>query len=175
MEAEPPHLGEAARLWPEINFGNPTNIDAMTGSLSSDGQRALQQWGFAAGVLPDGNTFVEALQRRSSIVRPMGRLLRGSRSLAHRHLHRAPVRGRRRSATALRRVQRILHGHRVIMATNALGLPSVVIPVGVSDGLPQSVQIIGPRFAELACLNAAETIERTVGTLTPIDPVNPII
>ncbi|MDH3683889.1 MAG: amidase family protein, partial [Acidimicrobiia bacterium] len=66
------------------------------------------------------------------------------------------------------RVRRILDGHRVIMATNALGLPSAVVPVGVVNGLPQSVQLVGPRFAELACLQAAEAVE---SASTPIDPV----
>ena len=169
VEAEPPQLTEATQLWPEINYGNPTSIDAMTALLSPDAQLALQQWAIAAGVPPDGNTFVDALQRRSSIIGQWAGFF---------HTH-----GLWLTATAtelpfevgadlesIERVQRILHGHRVIMATNSLGLPSAVIPVGVSGGLPQSVQIVGPRFAEMACLHAAETIERTIGTLTPIEP-----
>ncbi len=51
-----------------------------------------------------------------------------------------------------------------------LGLPSVALPVGEADGLPQSVQIIGPRFREDLCLDAAEAIEARLGSITPIDP-----
>jgi amidase len=42
--------------------------------------------------------------------------------------------------------------------------------VGESNGLPQVVQVIGPRFREDLCLAAAEAIEDRLGTITPIDP-----
>jgi amidase len=44
------------------------------------------------------------------------------------------------------------------------------VPAGVADGLPQVVQVIGPRFREDLCLDAAEAIEAACGVLTPIDP-----
>ena len=58
----------------------------------------------------------------------------------------------------------------MIVAVNLLGLPAVAVPVGEANGLPQGVQVIGPRFREDACLDAAEAIEARVGTITPIDP-----
>lgn len=48
-------------------------------------------------------------------------------------------------------------------AINALGLPSVVVPVGAQDGLPQAVQIIGKPFDEMRCLEVAEAIEAAAG------------
>jgi amidase len=65
----------------------------------------------------------------------------------------------------------VIHSFRMTVAVNALGLPAAVVPVGLHDGLPQVVQIIGPPFAELRCLAAAEAIERQVPALTPIDPI----
>jgi amidase len=59
---------------------------------------------------------------------------------------------------------------RMAIAVNALGLPAVALPVGVADGLPQSVQVIGPRYREDLCLDAAQAIEDRVGIITPIDP-----
>ena len=59
---------------------------------------------------------------------------------------------------------------RMAMAVNALGLPAVAVPVGVADGLPQAVQMIGPRYREDLCLDAAQAIEERLGILTPIDP-----
>jgi amidase len=42
---------------------------------------------------------------------------------------------------------------------------------GVVDGLPVGVQVMGDRFHDLLCLDAAEAIETAVGPLTPIEPV----
>jgi amidase len=59
---------------------------------------------------------------------------------------------------------------RMAMAVNALGLPAVALPVGIADGLPQAVQIVGPRYREDLCLVAAAAIEEQLGILTPINP-----
>jgi amidase len=68
------------------------------------------------------------------------------------------------------RVAETIETLRMTIAINALGLPAVAVPVGVVDGLPQAVQVIGPRFREDLCLDAAEAIESAAGVLTPIDP-----
>ncbi len=59
---------------------------------------------------------------------------------------------------------------RMVMAVSALGLPAVVVPVGVRDGLPQAVELIGPRYREDLCLDAAEALEERDGCISPIDP-----
>jgi amidase len=68
------------------------------------------------------------------------------------------------------RVADTLHGMRMAIAVNALGLPAVAVPVGVADGLPQVVQVIGRRYREDLCLDAAAAVESGVGVFTPIDP-----
>ena len=68
------------------------------------------------------------------------------------------------------RVAETIRGMRMAIAVNALGLPAVAIPVGIGGGLPQSVQVIGPRYREDLCLEAAEAIEDRLGIITPIDP-----
>lgn len=67
-------------------------------------------------------------------------------------------------------VAQIVRAMRMAVAVNTLGLPAVAIPVGVADGLPQAVQVIGPRYREDLCLDAASAIEDRLGVLTPIDP-----
>jgi amidase len=67
-------------------------------------------------------------------------------------------------------VARTIHDMRMAMAVNALGLPAVAVPVGVRDGLPQVVQLIGPRYREDLCLDAAAALEERLGVITPIDP-----
>jgi amidase len=59
---------------------------------------------------------------------------------------------------------------RMIVVVNLLGLPSVALPTHEANGLPHGVQIIGPRFREDLCLDAAEAVEQRLGTLAPIDP-----
>ncbi|HEY6747220.1 MAG TPA: amidase family protein [Mycobacteriales bacterium] len=68
------------------------------------------------------------------------------------------------------RVAETIRTMRMAMAVNALGLPAVAVPVGIGDGLPQAVQVIGRRYQEDLCLDAAAAIEARRGTITPIDP-----
>ena len=56
-------------------------------------------------------------------------------------------------------VRHTIRGLRLTLAANALGLPAVVIPVGIGRGLPQAVQLIGPRYREDLCLDAAQELE----------------
>jgi amidase len=67
-------------------------------------------------------------------------------------------------------VTEIVHGLRMTIAVNALRLPAVALPIGVGDGLPQAVQVIGPRYREDMCLDAAAALEERAGIITPIDP-----
>lgn len=64
----------------------------------------------------------------------------------------------------------IVDSLRFLTTMNFLGLPAAVVPVGVVDGLPQGVQVIGARYREDMCLDAAEAIEQRLGVPTPIDP-----
>ena len=54
---------------------------------------------------------------------------------------------------------------RFISSMNVLGLPAAVVPVGLDEGLPVGVQIVGSRYREDMCLDAAEAIERKAGIL----------
>ncbi len=64
----------------------------------------------------------------------------------------------------------LIRNFRMTVLANLLGLPAAVVPVGVTGGLPQGVQIIGARYREDLCLDAAEAIEARLGVVTPIDP-----
>jgi amidase len=67
-------------------------------------------------------------------------------------------------------VAETIRGMRMALAVNALGLPAVALPVGIGDGLPQAVEVIGPRYREDLCLDAAAALEERVGIIAPIDP-----
>jgi amidase len=59
---------------------------------------------------------------------------------------------------------------RLLIAVNLLGLPAAAVPTGLFDGVPLGVQIIGSRYREDLCLDAAEAIEAQYKFGTPIDP-----
>jgi amidase len=64
-----------------------------------------------------------------------------------------------------------MHRHRLLVIANLAGLPSVAVPTGVVDRVPQGVQLIGPYLGDELCLDAATAIEQRLATFTPIDPV----
>jgi amidase len=65
---------------------------------------------------------------------------------------------------------RLLRAQRLLVAVNLLGLPAVAVPCGLTDGVPLGVQVIGSRYREDLCLDAAEVIEARHGLPTPIEP-----
>ena len=46
---------------------------------------------------------------------------------------------------------------------NMAGLPGIAIPCGFSDGMPVSLQVMGPAFGEVAVLRAAHAYEQAAG------------
>ncbi|WP_028067882.1 amidase [Solirubrobacter soli] len=60
---------------------------------------------------------------------------------------------------------------RPVMPANLLGLPAAAVNAGKAAGLPAGVQVMGARFQDLACLEAAEAIETRLGVAEAIDPV----
>ena len=65
--------------------------------------------------------------------------------------------------------ERLHRIQRLMIAVNLLGLPAAGVPTGLANGVPLGVQIIGSRYREDLCLDAAEAIEAQCGLDTPID------
>ncbi len=65
---------------------------------------------------------------------------------------------------------RFVRSLRLTEACNLIGVPSLALPVQVTGGLPQGVQIVACRFHEDLLFEAAEVIERILGIFTPIAP-----
>jgi amidase len=63
------------------------------------------------------------------------------------------------------RLRQMLDEQSMLYSANLLGLPAVAVPTGVVDGVPIGVQIIGQRFREDLCLDAAQVLETAVGIL----------
>jgi amidase len=60
---------------------------------------------------------------------------------------------------------------RFIAPGNALGIPSLALPLGLSNALPTSVLVYADLWREDLCLQAAQIIESAAGAPVVIDPL----
>ncbi|HEX6139786.1 MAG TPA: amidase [Candidatus Limnocylindria bacterium] len=167
-ELEPPSVEAAARVWLDISI---PPLRAGWDLWSAQVREPMKRWVlafFEAAGEPDPAASIQCFIDRQAILRAWGELQES------RPLVLAPVAGippfevgRHRSAVE---VAGIIRAMRMAVAVNALGLPAVAVPVGIGSGLPQVVQVVGPRFREDLCLDAAQAIEERLAAITPIDP-----
>jgi amidase len=168
-EVEPPSIDEAAKTL--LDMLNTPDIRSMWQMMlpliPADTQRFLSAFYEVAGD-PDPVRTVQSFVVRHSLLRAWGEFQEQHPLIVAPIYTDVPF----EAGTDLDngRVAETIHGMRMVMAVNALGLPAVALPVGIGGGLPQSVQVIGPRYREDLCLDAAAAIEDRVGIITPIDP-----
>ena len=167
-EIEPPELAMAAKNWNDI-LGAEVRVmwQLMSPLVSDDANRFMDM--FLAGNPPlEMGEFVQTFTARQALGRAWSEFQETYPLIV------APICTEPPFAVGddLKedRIQAIAAAMRMILPINLLGLPAVAVPTGVADGLPQAVQVIGRRFREDLCLDAAEAIESACGLLTPIDP-----
>jgi amidase len=168
-EVEPPAIVAAAKALldmlntPEIRAG----WQYISASMPADTQRFMSAFYEVAGD-PDPAATMQSFVVRQSLLRAW------SEFQEQRPLIVAPIFTdlpfEVGTDLADGHVAQTIGGMRMTLAVNALGLPAAALPVGIGEGLPQSVQVIGPRYREDLCLDAAAALEDRVGVITPIDP-----
>lgn len=169
-EVEPPALDQAGTLLLDMlsSAGIPPEAwELRFPSMPEKARRFLAQFNQVTGVM-DPLAAVMTFMTRSSIARAWGEFQE------QRPLIVAPIYTDLPFAAGSDlddgAVARTVRGMRAATAVNALGLPAAAVPVGIAGGFPQVVQIIGPRYREDLCLDAAAAIEDAFGIITPVDP-----
>lgn len=170
QEVEPPSISEAAKTL--LGMLNTAEVRAMWDTmgplLPMDARRFFTAFYEVAGP-SDPVATMQSFMTRQSLLRTWGEFQVTYPLIAGPVYTDVPF----EAGTDLDegKVAQTIRGMRLTTAVNALGLPAVAMPVGLEDGLPQAVQLIGPRFREDLCLDAAAAIEERLGILTPIDPL----
>ncbi len=169
-EAEPPSIEAAANALlvmlstPGIRQG----WKEFLAPLAPPGTRQFMSAFFEAAGHPGAMAAEQSFMTRQSVLRAWGEFQEARPLIVAPVCTEPPF----EAGTDLNegRVAETIGTMRMAMAVNALGLPAVALPVGVAGGLPQGVQVIGPRYREDLCLGAAGAIESRLGVITPIDP-----
>ena len=169
-EAEPPGINEAAHLWLGLLRADlKGTFLPLVREMGSTAAREFLEDALSLAPEPDLDRYIKALADRNRLAREWAQfastypLILGPVSTEPPF----PVGYDRAGKEA---VGEMLHSLRLVVAVNLLGLPAVAVPAGVEDGLPQGVQVIGARFREDLCLDAAQAIEEANGLRMPIKP-----
>lgn len=168
-EDPPPGIEEAASAWAALMASDTSRAWPVLGPIASPGGRRFMELMFELVPRIGLGEYAELFTTRHRLARAWGEHQRTTPLVL------APIFAGRafRAGTDLDgpdAAGHIVDGLRVTLAVNFLGLPAVAVPVGIVAGLPQAVQLIGPRFGEELCLRAAGAIETGSQNVTPVNP-----
>jgi len=166
VEAAPPSVDEAADAWTKMfAWDSLLTWDRVGPLLSEDGRRQMEITFELAGP-------VSAADYQGSYVSRLQVAREWARFHQQHQLVLGPVSTRPpfplRSDLGTEGLRSIFDSMRLVVTVNLLGLPAAVVPVGVADGLPQVAQLIGRRYREDQCLDAAAAIQARSAPLTPV-------
>ena len=169
-EVEPPSIEQAAKLWAELAFAE-IRVVFLPLLKAAASPAAIESLMLTEAMVPKGDllSYMNGLAERNRIGREWAQFAE-QHPLILGPISTMPPFEVGYDLAGVAEAGELRRSMRLVTTVNLLGLPSVAVPVGVTDGLPQGVQIIGPRYREDLCLEAAEAIEERVGVLTPIDP-----
>nr|CAA6830473.1 MAG: Unknown protein [uncultured Thiotrichaceae bacterium] len=162
IEMPPPRALDAATIWGDMLF---TETRIMAGeSIQTMGSPEI------AGVFEAYGTFydelntkglLQAMQQRMEIQRLWSQMFDDI------DVFLLPVSGQKpflndQDVKSPETIPDIMRAQRFLYLVNVLGLPAATVPVGVYDGMPLGVQLIGAMHDDAVCLDVAEALERAV-------------
>jgi amidase len=165
-EVDTPDVSVAVQLWADLLGTEIATLQAaqMHAVSSADFSRALDGLVRMSTIL-DGEAYMKAVADRSRILREWLAFLElYPLVLTPVSVKRTP--GVNADLAHDDAVGEILgNDMRFTVAVSVLGLPAAVTPAGLLDGHPVGVQLIGSRYREDTCLDAAAAIEARVGVM----------
>lgn len=169
-EVDPPQITEMSRLW-RLSMVSQRARPPFSSAMASFSDKTLRYLELQRMTDPkvDLYSFVEAFQQRNSCLREWTEFLERY-PIVLGPVSTNPPFSVDDDLVDAEFVAALFESHRLTLAANVLGLPAVVVPVTSTDGLPRVAQIIGRKYREDLCLDAAEIIERFVGRPTAITP-----
>jgi amidase len=171
VEAEPPLLEDAAVLWRQLSVSEMVGAfepGGLPAPLSEGSTRYFLDNASETEPLPSPEAYAGAWARRVQVAAAWEAFQQEFPIvLGPVSARRMPQIGFDLSGPAA--TTELWRDHRLLVAVNFLGLPSVAVPTGLDpDGLPTGVQLIGPRNGDHVSLAAARDVEAALGTLTPL-------
>ena len=165
--AEPPEVERSKEVWFRIIFADfRVTLEESVRRLGSPEINGIVDAYFAmAGGGPEIGTYVRDLAERNRLLREWNLFLE-EYPLVLAPVSTEPPFPVNDDLKGPDRVREIFDSLRYTSTVNLLGLPSVAVPTGLHADAPIGVQVVGRRYREDACLDAAEAIERSVGVLS---------
>jgi amidase len=168
VEAVPPAYEDALRVWRTWLFADiQVQEPILRQVMGADGQRFLDY--ASATVAPvDVATLFAALAERRAIGRAWSAFLL-EHPLIVSPIWTQPPFPHGFDIESEASADATMALMRPVEPANLLGLPAAAVSAGLAAGLPCGVQVMGERFQELACLEAAEVVETALGLATPVE------
>lgn len=162
---QPPQIEEAANRWLQL-LGADTR-EMMLPSMQELGSTLISELGgvFASGShAEDIATYMRLSADRTRIWRNWANFMQDYPLILAPVSQQLPF-AQRSDEQGAEAYRDLIEQQSILVAVNMLGLPAAAVPTGLAGTVPVGVQIIGQRFREDICLDAAQAIEDRVGVL----------
>jgi amidase len=164
-EVEPPPITEPARAWFQVAVAE---MKTMLFPLASQhGSPTIQQifgWYERMANVVDAGGYMLGIAERTRMTRAWSVFLERHPLVLTPFLMR-PTFPWNYDAESYENTKDLFDAAIYSYGINYLGLPAGVVPVGLVEGLPAGIQIVGRRFREDAILDAMAVVEGQVGVL----------